>query len=234
MKRRVALMTVFAVVFGYSISRGEDFWTKPFEKWNRNQVMKLLEDSPWAQTQTNTLVLGSRDAGLHGERELFYKFTVRFFSALPVREAFVRMYQLMNNYDELDPQRRQEFDSRFKRALDLDVHDRVIVAVEMASNDPEANRNLKQALDTSRTQEMKQNCFLISQHLGRVELLEYYPPSPDGTGAKFIFPRLVEGKPVVDPGDKEVRFEFYVPAVDQKLFVNFKIPKMSYQGQLTY
>ncbi len=217
-----------------SVVAAEDFWDEPFETWNRGQVTKILNDSPWVKDQTFSFPIGAADAGVHGEKEGFQKFTVRFFSARPVREAYVRMLQIMNNYDRMGPEERKEFEARFNRALKIDVSDRVIISAEFASNLPDTNRDMKQFLDTSRTDMLKQSVYLISQRLGRVQLLEYYPPSPDGTGAKFVFPRVVDGKPVVNPADKEVRFEWYVPAVNQKIFLNFKVAKMVCRGELNY
>ena len=242
MKTRMLAITFLAVLIGASTSLAKDFWTQPYEQWNKGQVTKMLNDSPWADTQTFTNLVG-RDldspvgdagVGVRGERETNDKFTIRFFSALPIREAYIRMYQIMNRYDEMNPQQRQDFDSRFKRALNLDVHDRVIVAVEFASNEPDTIRNMKQFWENSTSQTLKQSTFLICQGAGRVELLEYYPPSSDGTGAKFVFPRTVNGKPALDPGDREARFEFYVPPIDQKVLMNFKVSKMTYKDKLAY
>src|SRR2546430_12077951 len=109
----------------------------------------MLNDSPWAQSQTFTAPIVSKDAGLAGEKELYYRFTARFFSARPVREAYVRMARLMNNYDQMAPDQRQEFDKRFQRALNLDVADRVIVAVEYATNDPNTSDRQSTRLNSS-------------------------------------------------------------------------------------
>jgi hypothetical protein len=113
------------------------------------------------------------------------------------------MMRLMNNYDEMRPEQRDQFDTKFKKALNLDVADRVIVALEYATNDPEAARDLRTAFQQATADTLKQQAYLISQRFGRVDLKEYYPPSPDGTGAKFIFPRTVNGKPVFDPRTKK-------------------------------
>jgi hypothetical protein len=221
----------------------QEFWDEPFEKWNSKNVNRLINDSPWSQNQTLTSALGGKGGGIQGEKEIFNKFTVRFFSARPVREAYVRMMQIMNKYDEMASAQRLEFDSRFKRALNLDVSDRVIVALEFASNDPDANREMKQFLATATADTIKQSVYLITQRFGRVSLREYFPPSSDGTGAKFVFPRTMKGAPLIAPGEKEVRFEFEVPLIDRnaggqsnrkKLLLNFKVEKMSYKGELSY
>src|SRR5229473_1441970 len=171
----------------------KDFWEQPFEKWKREDVLRILSDSPWARSETFNEVLGGKGAGVGGEKEMYYRFTVRFFSARPVREAYVRMAQIMNKYDDMGADQRQEFDTRFKRALNLDVADRVIVALEYATNDPNATRDLRTFFETARADMLKQQVYLISQRIGRVELREYFPPSNDGTGVKFVFPRVVNG-----------------------------------------
>jgi hypothetical protein len=106
--------------------------------------------------------------------------------------------------------------------------------VDFASSDPDTNRDVKRFFDTSSTETLKQNIYLISQGSGRVELKEYFPPSSDGTGAKFVFPRTVNGTAIVQPGDREINLEFYFPPVDQKLFIKFKAEELSYQGELSY
>ena len=238
--RQKAVLGVLFFLLGATHLAAQDSWPEPFEKWNRNQVSRMLSDSPWSQNQTLSSSLSGKNSGLQGEKEIFNKFTVRFFSALPVREAYVRMMQILNKYDEMVPEQRREFETRFKRALSLDVSDRVIVALEFASNDPDANREMKRFFETARTETIKQSVYLISQHLNRVELREYFPPSSDGTGAKFVFPRTLNGQPLIAAGDKEVRFEFEVPLIDRnggnrpKLLVNFKVPRMLYKGELSY
>ena len=111
----------------------KDLWDKPFNQWNRGEILKILNNSPWARVETigsamerdlESGRIGDAGAGARGERENFNKFTIRFFSALPIREAYVRMFQISNNYDQMMPEQRQEFDARFNRALGLDVKDR--------------------------------------------------------------------------------------------------------------
>jgi hypothetical protein len=241
--RSRVLLGAFYVLFLAICVVAQDFLSEPFEKWESKHVNRIISDSPWSQNQTISTPLTGKGSGLQGEREIYNKFTVRFFSARPVREAYVRMMQILNKYDEMPSAQRLEFDSRFKRALNMDVSDRVIVALDFASNDPDANREMKQFLANARTDTIKQSVYLICHRTGRVELREYFPPSSDGTGAKFVFPRLVNGTPVIAPGDKDVRFEFDVPVIDRiaggqsnrnKLLVNFKVDKMVYKGELSY
>jgi hypothetical protein len=211
---RKAVLFMIALLAGLTLvearSKGKR-WDEPFQGWSRDQVKQLFDDSPWAQAEKVSSTINTRNAGETGEKDLFYTFTARFFSALPVREGYVRLYQLLNHYDAMSAAEKQQFDSKFKRALDLDTSKTVIVALEFNTNDPQAARDVMDFLHTSTTQSFKQTAYLVSQRLGRVELQEYYPPSTDGTGAKFVFPRLVNGQPVVSPSDRDVRVDIHIP-----------------------
>lgn len=243
----------FAACAGWSMVflLGADFWEKPFTEWKREEVLKLLNKSPWADHMTFTRQTGvspeglsqsrTRGGSLGGERELYDTYTVRFFSALPVRQAYVRMLQFMNGYDEMRAEQKKQFDNRFSRVLKMDTSQSIIVALEFSSNDRQLAMNVERMLQQNTAELLKQKVYLISQQLGRVELTEYYPPAADGTGAKFLFPRIIDGKPVVSPQDKEVKFEFYVPgplsdgqgrSVNHKVYLTWKIKDMIYKGEL--
>jgi hypothetical protein len=45
----------------------------------------------------------SRDAGVAGDKEHFHAYTVRFYSALPVRQAHIRLLQIKDKYDQMAP-----------------------------------------------------------------------------------------------------------------------------------
>lgn len=208
------------------------FWEKPYTEWKRKEVLKILNDSPWAGQITSTRQYGGRNTrGVTGEREIYDTTTIRFFSALPVREAYVRMMQLMNRYDELGEQEKQALDRRFSAPLRLDVSNQIIIAVEFSSNDRQLGMQIDRTLRTATAKLLQQKAYLISERLERVQLKAYFPPSPDGTGAKFIFPRQVEGEPVVSKEDKEVTFELYLPDIP-KIYMRKKVKNLFYKGKL--
>lgn len=206
-------------------------WTKqPFESWSQADTAKVLNDSPWVQIQTYS---SESPGGNQGVNEANHQFTVRLFSALPIRQAYVRMLELMNNYDTLAPERRQEFDTKVKGLLSVDVSDQVVIALSYKTNDPQAQRDIKRFFDTATTAMLNQNAFLYGPR-GRVDLREYVPPGQDGLGARLIFPRRQNGQPILQPGDKELRFEMDIPPIGQHLLVGFRGSKMMYQDSLAY
>lgn len=230
MRLRTYIVSLLLVIFRIAPIYGQAWWDAPSEKWTRSQVAKMFNDSPWAQTQTYSAELARK---VEGEKEINNRFTVRLFSARPIREAYVRMLQIMNNYDSLPPERRRDFDSRVNGLLRADVSDEVVVAVAFTSNSSDANLSVKRFLGTATTETLNQSVYLYSP-VGRLELRKYIPPGQEGSGARFIFPRLQNGKPVLEPGKQELRFDLYVPPIHQRLLVGFKASEMFYKGELAY
>lgn len=230
--RKTILTAISTALTLGALALAKDFWDKPYTDWKRNQVLEMLNDSPWAGQVVTASSLGGKDSGISGEKEIYISYTIRYFSALPIRQAYVRMMQIINKYDEMDSGQRLQFDQQFSRALNMDTSGQIIVAMEFASNLRELNMQVDRFLKTTRGEFLKQRVYLISDRLGRVPMQEYYPPSPDGTGAKFIFPRQVKGKPVVSAEDKEIKFEVTVPDLGDKILFRKKVEKMIYGGNL--
>jgi hypothetical protein len=221
------------VLLGLGILFAKDkgsWWDEPYTKWNQGQTAKMFNDSPWVQMQTYSY---ESTQGSLGQNETKFQFTVRLFSAQPVREAYVRMLQLMNNYDTLPPDRQQAFDAQEGGVAKADPGDEVVVAVAFACNDQRGSRDLKYFFDTVTTATLNQNAFLYSSSAGQIALAKYVPPQ-SGIGCRFIYPRTFQGKPILQAEDKELRFQVYVPPRGQELMVGFKPAKMVYHGNFCY
>jgi hypothetical protein len=233
--RRFATATALIVVSAACLF-AKDFWENPFDKWSQKDVVKMITDSPWAASSTTASSSLTKTGGQAGENEIFYKITARFFSALPIREAYVRMSRIMNKYDDMNAEQKQQFDARFNKPLTLDFSDRVALVIDYTStpNDPNFTRDMKNFLDTATAETLKQNVYLITKANGRIDLKEYYPPGKMLPGATFVFPRAVGDKPVVNSGDKDLRFQVgWLPTVEG-VYIDFKPQKMVYKGQLSY
>jgi hypothetical protein len=224
---------VFIAVLGLAAAtpQAKDFWERPHSGWKHSEVLKMLEDSPWSRK----VVLTDQRAGrgttnVAGEMELYHSYTVRLFTALPVRQAYVRMFQLMNQYDEMSRRDKEEFDGNFAFAL-RDFPDEVIVNLDFETNDRQTAMEVDRRLKQSTAAQLKQSAYLISDRLGRVELINYFPPAPDGTGAKFVYPRVVDGQPVVSPEDREVKFELWVPGTGHKVYQVWRVANLMLNGE---
>ena len=102
------------------------------------------------------------------------------------------------------------------------------------SSDPDVVRNSNECWKTSTADTVKQSVYLIAQRSGRAQLIQYFPLSPHGTGAKFVFPRKVNGEGIASPRDKMLRSAFYCPVINYRVLLEFKPAKMVYEGQLSY
>jgi hypothetical protein len=162
-------------------------------------------------------------------------YIVRVFSAQPMREAYVRLLQLMNNYDSLPAARKKEFDAKVGGLATTSPGDDVVVSVAFQSNDPQRELDLKRWFGTVTTHTLSQSAYLYTSSAGQITLKKYMPPEGGGgIGARFIFPRTINGKPIAQEGDKEFRFQVYIPLAGRNLYVDFKPKDMIYQGSLNF
>jgi hypothetical protein len=238
MRIRSRLGVLVLVLAACGLLLAKDFWEKPYKEWKKNDAFKMLGDSPWARSMTFADNVGGGRGGAYdrtsdsGLQTVYNVAKIRFFSALPIREAHVRIAQMMNNYDSKSETERAQIDRTFAPALTRDFSKNIIVALDFETNDQRTKANVDRYLQQLQVSLLKQSCYLISSRLGRVTIEEYYPPSPDATGAKFLFPRTVDDKPVVSPEDKEVTFDMWFEPINQKIFMRFKVKEMMYNGQL--
>ena len=234
---------------------------KPYTEWSEKEADKVLNDSGWGQTQTftdtslqkssiaedpktasrsqrNNSGLNQGDLDTAGSTDLggtrvsdvpIVNFRMRFLSARPVREAIVRMLAIRRKQEPAE-----QLAAQFKKFIDSDATDQIIIAV--VCDAPKVTASFQKAralLSNLTTAELKNNTFLYVKGSERVPLEEYQPPRPDGLGARFIFPRVVNGKPVITPESGEARF---YSELSDKLTLNrkFRVKDMMYQGKLEY
>jgi hypothetical protein len=225
----VSYLTAFLMLA--VLTAAEPFWTRPYEQWTREEAQDLLQDSPWSST---IRIESQRPArpGAEGEDQGAPETvcTVRLFSALPVRQAYVRLFRLLNGSDNLSVEQREDLDRRLLPAL-RPLENEIVISLDLDSSDPETSHELKQQLKTGNLNQFRQSARLISKRLGPVQLVDYVPPSPDGSGAKFVFPRSIERTPVVLPTDSTLEFEFWIPGTGQKVLQIWRMSQLVLNGE---
>ena len=220
---------------------------KPWTEWSKKDVQKTLNDSAWGQTQTEgseqssestsaiTQVAAPRAAdrqinrtGESGEAKpsTLVKYYVRFLSAKPVRAAFARMVQLSKS--EAD----EALTTQLQGFIDRDFKDYIVVAVGIEVANQKMAGPLMQAFTAATTEVLQKNVFLERKDGKKLFLMEYRAPTEDGMGAKFVFPRMVDGQPFLSESDT-VRF---VAQLNEKMRLNtrYKLADMMYDGKLEY
>ena len=220
---------------------------KPWKEWSKNDAEKILNDSPWGHLQVDTdlsemFFQPTADPRTSGARapnansrleqgatnqETSLKFGIRFFSARPVRRAFIRMIQLQQK--NIGP----DVVARMNNFAEATSDDAIIIAVTTEGTDKRSLQKAMQIIESAATGTLKNFAYLERNDGKRVFLDEYVPPGRDGFGARFIFPRIVDERPFLSTEYNEVRFvaEFGTAI---KLNMRFKIADMMLDGKLEY
>jgi len=224
---------------------------KAWSTWSKKDAEKMLENSPWAQTQTDTDTsqmfysptsdprLGARDTSTTGTRlgegatnqAVNVKFHVRFFSARPIRQALIRLVEIRMTDSQQKPS--PEATQRMTSFAEVPAADSIILTVTFESNDQRYSGAVMQAFNSAVTGTLKNNTYLERNDGKRLFLEEYVPPGKDGFGARFIFLRQMDGQPFITKDTGEVRFFAQYengPKIDRR----FKIANMIFQGGLEY
>jgi len=244
-KIAIALMFLFAMGLG----AGAQKRVKPWTEWSEKEVNKMLNDSPWGQTQTETDTSemfyspnsqnrnpisnrpldGSTGSGndrstqgqLNQATNINYR--IRLLTAKPIRQALARRAQMQN----------PELAEQLKAFAEQQTDKYIVVAVDYDSRDRRFSGPAMQIFNSANTGVLKNNTYLENRDSMRLFLQEYIAPSNDGMGAKFVFPRTLDNEPFVDEKGGFLRF-YSEMAKNLKLNMRFKIADMTYDGKLEY
>jgi hypothetical protein len=209
---------------------------KPYTEWSEKEVTTVLNNSPWGQTQTvtDTTRMFDRDRRLDSGQSRVsevsqVKFHIRFFSARPIRQAVGRLIEIQQKGEVPEG-----LAAQLKALAAADFPDYIIITVSIDAAD--ASSQLRQAttlLNNQATSQLKNETFLSVKGGQRNFLQEYQQPRRDGLGARFIFPRLVDGKPFITPENEEVLFSSQLNG-GPALSMRFKVKDMMFNGRLEY
>ena len=242
--KKIAVTLLF--VFALMPVAGAQKKAKPWTEWSEKEVAKMLNDSAWGQTQTETNtsemfysptaqggigstntggITGSNDRTAQGalNQATSVSFHIRLLSSKPIRQAFARKVILQT----------PQVEAQLKAFAEQTTTDWIVVAVDYESKDQRFSGKVMQSFNSAITSTLKNNTYLETKNGQRVFLAEYKAPIKDGMGAKFIFPRMVDGKPVVDAESGFLRFYSEVLR-DVKLNMRFKVSDLMYDGKLEY
>ena len=208
---------------------------KPWKEWSKADAQKILNDSPWAHLQVDQDFQEaspltrppdpSVDTRLRQNDGMTYG--IRIFSARPVRQAFVRMIQLQKK--DLPP----DTVARLNSFAEATSDDSIIIAVTIENPDANMLGKAMQIVRNATAVRIRNTTYLERNDGKRVFLEEYTPPGGDGFGARFIFPRMVDGQPFLNPELSTVRF---VSNLGNSVEMNmtYKVKDMMLDGKLEY
>lgn len=231
--------------------------TKPWTEWNEKDAKKVLTDSAWAQSQTDytepaptgstitpvqprnaatTAGAQNTESGENSGRKgaaLSSIYHVAFLTAKPVRAAFIRLIELQH------PETPADKVAERRSFIDRDFGDNVVVTVVLEGTNRAANALAMKELSAADADalahlvgQLKTTAYLERKDGKHLALADYRPPGQDGMGAKFIFPRMLDGQPFLDANSGELRVNIQIGKT--KLNRRFKVADMMYDGKLEY
>jgi len=218
---------------------------KSWNEWTMKETTKMLNESPWGQTQLETRQaeepvgaitnngssrsMTPRDPGKDSPGQIvsYIKYFVRFLSAKPIRQAVVRKLELEN--PGMDAQRVEQLQA-FAGASSNDF---IVVAVAAEAKDQSTGAVAQQAFRSATIESLKGGTYLERKDGQRLELGDFKQPIGDGLGAKFVFPRLLNGQPFLDANSGQVRFQCQLNS-KIKIEARYKVSDMIYDGKLEY
>ena len=231
---RVFVISSFALMLTYPIALSAQWNKKPYTEWSEKEATKLLTDSPSGQTQalTDTSQMtgqGRMDSGQSRVQEVFNSnLRIHFLSAKPVRQALSRRMQIKNG-EKISAQQA----AQLKAFAAADFPDYIVITVLTESDKASSLlQQTQQSFYKRTTSELKNNTYLLAGGQ-RVFIKEYQPPGNDGFGARYIFPRLVDGKPFITPETGDILFHSE-PGGSTVLNMRYKVKEMTFDGKLEY
>ncbi len=125
-----ALCATAAIVGLASLAAPASRWDdKDWRQWSLSDCDVILNSSPWAVNKLNNR--GATTLVQHGRavESDYTSTTVQIRSAMVIRLALVREWQIQHNYDKMDPAQRPAFDQQTNLCLSQSYADRIVVRV---------------------------------------------------------------------------------------------------------
>jgi len=238
--------TILLVLLGVTLLWAGDPWKeRPYTEWTEKECRNLLQDSPWAKHYSYVQVIiemidpGQIDSvGRGRESNPRIEYWVRLLSALPIRQALVRLQQINTDYDEMPPEQQQAFDQKAEAILNMQLRDTVVLFVDYGSSTDVYDKEMARYWQRQTTETLKNVVFLRGHAGEEVPLLGYAAERGAGRTFELVFPREPEGRPLLRPDSKTLRLDFLHPNIrgqgEVRAFVEFKVKNMLIEGEVMY
>ncbi len=234
------IITVSTLVVGI---HAQVSWAgKPYTQWTKGEAEAVLNDSPWASRRevrirfdkevqvaagsySGTSAASAANAQTEVGRDMpvDFVFTLRLRSALPVRQALVRLRQLNIDRAKMKNTDWAAYDAQTKGLLDCPAcaGNYVITLGSKSTSSPGADA-VYSVFKGGRLEDLQRYVYIANERGERRLLVHFVPPKAPGDEASFFFPRLDEkGAPLLTPENKELLINLSDNQVNP--ITNFKI-----------
>jgi hypothetical protein len=193
--------------------------TKDWTQWSSQDCFHILKYSPWAVQGAMVTDTDFKSPG-HTVDTTFSPLA-QIISSLVIRQAIVRQAQFDQHYDKMKPQEKQQFDQMAATCLGLKLDDRIIVRAD----GPRTTLFMTPYIVVSG----RKILAIQSPQRNAVSPCTFPFVNVSNTNHDLVFPRVADGEPVIQAGDKKMIV--YAPWGNQ---FQFDLGKMTYKGKLDY
>jgi len=258
MKRnlRIGTILVFGISIAASAAYAQSVWTgKPFTQWSRSDAETVLNDSPWSsrqevrmqfdkekQTAAGSYSGVSSASAANSQTEVMsdlpvdFIFTLRLRSALPVRQALVRLKQLESDSKKLSKKDLETFDAQIKGLLECPAcaGNYVVTLSSKSLNRPGADA-VYATFKGGRLSDLQRFVFLANERGERRQLVHFVAPRVPGDDAIFFFPRLdAKGAPLLTPESKQLLINLSDKQVNSVSNFRIDVSKLMMNGKVEF
>jgi hypothetical protein len=196
-----------------------------YEKWSKADAQRVLNDSAWARKQELRLRFDSEVQAAAGSYSgvsaasaaqaqtqvssdipVDFIFTLRLRSALPIRQAVVRMRKLETDIEGMDKQQLEAFDKQTSGLLACPAcaQNYVVTLSSKSKNRPGADAVFT-LFKGARLADLQRYVFIANESGERRNLIHFVPPKVPGDEATFFFTRLDDkGSPLLSAENKQL------------------------------
>jgi hypothetical protein len=218
------MLVIFGGLFGMVRAQSE-LPKQPFSRWTKSEAEAVLNNSPWAKQRELRIKFDKESqkaagsySGISGaaaaqsqtevtsQMPVDFVFTVRLRSALPVRQALVRLKALETNIEKLTDQQRSAYETQIKGLLECPAcAGNYVITLSSKSKDSPGADAVYTTFMGGRLADMQRYVYLANERGDRRGLIHFVPPRAPGDEAVFFFPRTDDkGAPLLTVDNKEL------------------------------
>ncbi len=253
---RILVVLVFCVFAGAVSANGQNVWTdKPFARWSSSDAEVVLNNSPWVvrqevrmQVDKHTQTAAGSYSGLssasaaNSQTEVMtdlpvdFIFTLRLRSALPVRQALVRLKQKEIDSKKTSKQELAALDAQIKGLLECPAcaDNYVVTLGSKSANQPGADA-VYTTFKGGRLADLQRYIFIANERGERRQLVHFVPPRVPGDEAIFFFPRLDEkGAALLTTENKDLLINLTDKQVNSVANFKIEVSKLVLNGKVEF
>lgn len=228
---------------------------KPFNQWSKKEAETVLNDSQWARKQEIRIkfdketqaAAGSYSANSEGQATqsitevtsqppVDFIFTMRLRSALPVRQALVRLRQLQTDIEKKSAKELAAFDAQTKGMLECPAcSENYVVTLSCKSTTSPGADAVFTVFKGGREADLQRFVYIANDHGDRRPLVHFVAPKAPGDEAIFFFQRFDDkGMPLLSLDSKELFVNLNDNQANSISNFKFDVAKLVLDGKVEF